>query len=121
MEVPIPLTVILIYLLFNVVTYCVYWWDKLAAAGGTWRVRERTLLWLALAGGSLGAFAAQQILRHKTRKEPFRSTLMAIGALHVALAIVWIAAPDFVVEATSRVIASMPQKFWPVYFTRHLL
>ncbi|MDQ0323256.1 uncharacterized membrane protein YsdA (DUF1294 family) [Pararhizobium capsulatum DSM 1112] len=69
-------------------------------------MRESTLLWLAIAGGSLGALTAQQVLRHKTRKEPFRSILMTIGVLHVGLGILWIAAPNLV-EALSRMKASM--------------
>ncbi|RYE67566.1 MAG: DUF1294 domain-containing protein [Oxalobacteraceae bacterium] len=101
------LTLLLIYLLINVVVYCVYWWDKKAAVEGAWRVRESTLLWLAIVGGSLGALAAQQVLGHKTRKEPFRSILMTIGALHVGLGVVWIAAPNLVVEALSRMKSSL--------------
>ena len=88
-----PLTLFLIYLLFNVVVFCVYWWDKQAARDGEWRVSENTLLTLALFGGSLGAVTAQQTLRHKTRKEPFRSTLMFIVGLHVVAAGFWIFAP----------------------------
>ena len=102
-----PLSLLLIYLLVNVVVYCVYWWDKQAAIEGARRVRESTLLWLAMAGGSLGALTAQQVLRHKTRKEPFRSILMTIGALHVVLGVVWITSPNFVAEALSRMKASM--------------
>ncbi|MDQ0323632.1 uncharacterized membrane protein YsdA (DUF1294 family) [Pararhizobium capsulatum DSM 1112] len=107
MHLSTPFTLLLIYLLVNVVVYCVYWWDKQAAIEGAWRVRESTLLWLAIAGGSLGALTAQQVLRHKTRKEPFRSILMTIGVLHVGLGIVWITAPNFVVEALSRMKASI--------------
>ncbi|MDP9839709.1 uncharacterized membrane protein YsdA (DUF1294 family) [Neorhizobium huautlense] len=88
-----PLTLFLIYLLFNVVVFCVYWWDKEAARQGQWRISENTLLSLALFGGSFGAVTAQQILRHKTRKEPFRSTLMLIVVLHVVAAAFWIFAP----------------------------
>ena len=106
MHLSTPFTLLLIYLLVNVVVYCVYWWDKQAAIEGAWRVRESTLLWLAIAGGSLGALTAQQVLRHKTRKEPFRSILMTIGALHVGLGIVWITAPNLAVEALSRMKAS---------------
>lgn len=101
------LTFLIIYLLINVVVYCVYWWDKKAAVEGAWRVRESTRLWLAIVGGSLGALAAQQVLGHKTRKEPFRSILMTIGALHVGLGAVWIAAPNLVVEALSRMKSSL--------------
>ena len=78
-------TLLIIFLLLNVVTFCLYWRDKEAARDGHWRVSEARLLQFALFGGSLGAVAAQRLLRHKTRKEPFRTQLMAILILHVAL------------------------------------
>jgi uncharacterized membrane protein YsdA (DUF1294 family) len=46
-------------------------------------VPERTLLMLAAAGGSFGAFAGQQGFRHKTSKQPFRTYLGAIYALQI--------------------------------------
>lgn len=76
---------LIIFLLFNVVTFCLFWWDKDAARNGGWRVSEASLLQFAFLGGSLGAVAAQRLLRHKTRKEPFRTYLMAILVLHVLL------------------------------------
>ena len=76
---------LIIFLLFNVVTFCLFWWDKDAARNGGWRVSEASLLQFAFLGGSLGAVAAQRLLRHKTRKEPFRTYLMAILILHVLL------------------------------------
>ncbi|MGD9476823.1 DUF1294 domain-containing protein [Shinella sp. G-2] len=78
-------TLFIIFLIFNVVTFCLYWWDKEAARDGHWRVSEARLLQFAFLGGSLGAFAAQRLLRHKTRKEPFRTQLMAILVLHALL------------------------------------
>lgn len=81
----IATTLPIFFLLVNVVTFCLYWWDKEAARGGRRRVSEARLLQLALIGGSLGAFAAQRLLRHKTRKEPFRTQLMAILILHLTL------------------------------------
>ena len=80
----------------NVLTFLVFWRDKQAARAGGWRVRESTLLGLAALGGSLGAFAAQRMFRHKTRKEPFRTALPVLLALHVALGIALIANPDLV-------------------------
>jgi uncharacterized membrane protein YsdA (DUF1294 family) len=105
MQLSAPSTPFLIYLLLNVVVYCVYWWDKQAAIENAWRVREATLLWLALLGGSLGAVTAQQTLRHKTRKEPFRTTLMLITGFYIILAATWLCAPDFAVRALSRLLA----------------
>ncbi|MGI2035850.1 DUF1294 domain-containing protein [Rhizobium panacihumi] len=100
-----PLTLFLIYLLFNVVVFCVYWQDKQAAIEGERRVSENTLLTLAFFGGSFGAVAAQRILRHKTRKEPFRSILMTIVVLHVGLAAFWFIAPTGTVPAVLQTLA----------------
>ncbi len=80
------LTLAALLLVLNIVTFCVFWWDKAAARGGKWRVPENKLLSLAFFGGSLGALAAQRLLRHKTRKEPFRTRLAAILVLHAAVA-----------------------------------
>lgn len=103
MELSTPLTLFILYLLLNVLAFCVYWWDKQAAIDGTWRISERTLLGIAFVGGSLGAVTAQQILRHKTRKEPFRTLLMMIVALHTLGAASWLFAP----ELTQRALAAI--------------
>ena len=73
------------YLAFNLLVFLIYWWDKEAARKGEWRISESTLLWLAFLGGSAGAVLAQRMLRHKTRKEPFRSILLAIVIVQLTL------------------------------------
>lgn len=75
-------------LLVNVSAFGAFAIDKAAAESGRWRIPESTLLMLAFAGGSLGALIGQRVLRHKTRKQPFRSLLIAIALLHIGLAIV---------------------------------
>ena len=69
--------------LINLVTMAAFAWDKHCARNGMWRVPERTLLGMALIGGTIGAVAAQHGLRHKTRKEPFRTQLYLIAGLQV--------------------------------------
>lgn len=64
----------------NLITYLIFAHDKRAACAQAPRVAENTLLLLALLGGSPAMFFAQQTLRHKTRKEPFRTTLWLIIA-----------------------------------------
>ena len=59
--------------------------DKRRAVHDQRRIPERTLLNIALIGGALGAVAAQQMLRHKTRKEPFRTQLWLIATAWTAL------------------------------------
>ena len=58
-----------------------FWQDKRRACAGGRRIPEADLLWLALIGGSPGAFAARSLFRHKTRKEPFSTRLQLIAAL----------------------------------------
>ncbi|MBX5152296.1 DUF1294 domain-containing protein [Rhizobium lentis] len=82
-----------LFLALNLIAFSIYFHDKQAARNGGWRISERLLLTLALIGGSLSALAAQQILRHKTKKEPFRSILAAILILHGALATMLALAP----------------------------
>jgi uncharacterized membrane protein YsdA (DUF1294 family) len=76
--------------LISAATYFTFRHDKLQALTGGWRVSENTLLFLALAGGGMGAKLAQRHFRHKTRKQPFGLMLnlfsvIGMGAL-VALA-----------------------------------
>lgn len=85
----------LILITLNIITFTAYGLDKAAAKRGDWRISEATLLWLAFLGGSSGAVLAQQVFRHKTRKEPFRSILLAIVLTHLALALVWLVQPQW--------------------------
>lgn len=54
--------------------------DKRKAKCGRWRIRERTLLCVALFGGAAGVFAGMRVFRHKTRHRAF-----SIGVLLMLL------------------------------------
>ena len=63
------------YLIFiNLFAFCTYGIDKWKAKKGAWRVPEKTLLILALIGGSAGAIAGMMCFRHKIRKAKFMIT-----------------------------------------------
>lgn len=94
----------LLLLAINLIAFLAFQLDKQAAIRAGWRIRESTLLWIAFLGGSSGAVLAQQVLRHKTRKEPFRSQLLAIAFFHLLLAIAWLLAPEAWGDAVSRAI-----------------
>ncbi len=76
---------VLYFLAINGATFAAFALDKRAAERRTWRVPERRLLMMAVFGGSPGALLGQQLLRHKTRKEPFRTSLWAVAGVHLAL------------------------------------
>jgi uncharacterized membrane protein YsdA (DUF1294 family) len=71
--------------IINAATFAAFAVDKRAAERRGWRVPERRLLMLAAIGGSPAALVAQQLLRHKTRKEPFRSWLWTVAVAHAAI------------------------------------
>lgn len=75
-------------LIANLAAFAAMGWDKSSARRGVRRIPERTLLTLAAAGGGLGAVLAQQVFRHKTRKQPFANILVAILAAQAVLAFV---------------------------------
>ena len=53
-------------LVINVITFVVYGIDKLKAKKHWWRISEATLLLLAAAGGSIGAWLGMKVWHHKT-------------------------------------------------------
>ena len=59
---------ILYAVLINLAALIVFGVDKKRARRHEWRISERTLLLLALAGGSVGAMLGMLVFRHKTRK-----------------------------------------------------
>lgn len=64
----------------NTLTFGAFGLDKHRARSGARRISERTLLALALLGGTPGAYAARRAFRHKTRKQPFSALLHLILA-----------------------------------------
>ena len=68
----------------NVLTFVVYGVDKWKARHGRWRVPEAFLLGLAAVGGSVGAWLAMQLFRHKTQKKKFRYGVPVLFVLQLA-------------------------------------
>ena len=78
----------------NTLCFAAFAYDKRLARLGKWRISERTLLLLALAGGTPAAYAARHFVRHKTRKQPFVALLHMIALLQVMLVVVAVAVLD---------------------------
>lgn len=64
----VPLT----YVIASGLTFIAYGFDKLAAMNNRWRTGEGTLHIMSLLGGWPGALVAQELFRHKSKKESFR-------------------------------------------------
>ena len=66
---------------------CCSGFDKRRARRGGRRISERALLTSALISGTIGAWAAMSLFRHKTRKRSFIARMVAVTALDAALLI----------------------------------
>ncbi|WP_245574994.1 DUF1294 domain-containing protein [Chitinilyticum litopenaei] len=71
-------------LAFSAIAFAAYGLDKARAQSGSWRITEATLHGWALLGGWPGAWLAQRVFRHKTRKAGFRGVFLATLLLNLA-------------------------------------
>lgn len=55
----------------NIIAFLAMFIDKRKAEKGKWRIKEATLLVLALVGGSIGATIGMYMFHHKTKKARF--------------------------------------------------
>lgn len=78
------------YIILNVLTFIIYWFDKFAAKRKQRRTPEKILHRLEWCGGWFGGFIAQQVLRHKTIKTKYQQLFWRIVAAHV---LVWLCVP----------------------------
>lgn len=57
--------------------------DKRRAKKNLWRIPEKTLITVALIGGSIGAYAGMKLFRHKTKHSKFYIGIPVIIALQL--------------------------------------
>lgn len=69
----------------SLAAFAAYGFDKRRARIGGRRVPEQTLHLIALFGGWPGAWAGQQIFRHKTQKLAFRVVSVLVVITHLAV------------------------------------
>ena len=75
-----PANITIALIAINVIAFAAFGLDKAKATRGQYRIAEPTLLLFAFLGGTLGAYAGRSAFRHKTRKQPFNSSLFLIAA-----------------------------------------
>ena len=78
---------ILVYwlVLVNIVAFILYGYDKSCAKKKARRIPEKTLLFWAWIGGSIGAFLGMKIFHHKTLKPKFAVTVPILVVLEILI------------------------------------
>ena len=71
----------------NTITFLFFGLDKLKAKKCKWRIPEMTLILLAIAGGSIGAWLGVKVWHHKTMHKKFKYGIPLILILQIALCI----------------------------------
>ncbi|MDE7378918.1 MAG: DUF1294 domain-containing protein [Paraprevotella sp.] len=82
----IPRLVLYCPVVVNILAFLAYGLDKLKAKRHQRRIPERTLLLLALIGGSAGAWWGMKVWHHKTRHKKFTLSIPVLFLLQTALA-----------------------------------
>ena len=72
-------------IIINIATFIIYGLDKYFAIHDMWRISEKALLGLAIAGGSVGAYAGMYTFRHKTKHQLFMIGVPVIFVMQVAV------------------------------------
>ena len=72
-------------MMINIVTFAAFAMDKIAAIEHRSRIRIVTLLGLSFAGGSIGAWLAMYLFRHKTRKDYFTVGVPLTLVMHIVI------------------------------------
>jgi uncharacterized membrane protein YsdA (DUF1294 family)/cold shock CspA family protein len=88
----LPFHILGLYAVASTVTFFVYARDKSAAKKDVWRTSEDALHALSLIGGWPGAFIAQELLRHKSRKQSFRIVFWITVAVNCG-GLAWLLSP----------------------------
>ena len=79
---------IIMYLIaVNLLAFVSFGVDKQKAQTHQWRISEKTLLGIAVCGGSLGAICGMRLFRHKTRHAKFVIGLPVILLIQAVLAV----------------------------------
>ncbi len=78
-------TIITYLIAINALAFLLYGIDKYKAIKGKWRIPERKLLGVAIAGGSLGSLLAIWTFKHKTLHKKFSLGIPFILCIQIGL------------------------------------
>jgi len=82
----LPGTVLIIFFIaLNIYSFFIVYFDKKKAIYHRWRVSERKLFLLALAGGAIGIFLGMKAFRHKTKHFLFTHGIPLLMMLNIVI------------------------------------
>lgn len=81
------LSVLCYLLIINIAAFIVYGVDKSRAVKSQWRISEKTLILLAVFGGSIGAMIGMMKFHHKTKHIKFYVGVPLILIVHISAAL----------------------------------
>ena len=73
--------------IINAVGFTIMLADKIKAEKNLWRIPERTLMTIAVLGGSLGVFLGMYTFRHKTKHLQFNLVVPVILSVQILIAL----------------------------------
>ena len=91
MKVNMKELIIFYYILINCLAFVLMGWDKFLARKKRKRISEKTLLFLGLAGGFIGAYGGMKFFHHKTRHRYFILVYFISLLLHIMA--IWFVGP----------------------------
>jgi len=82
--------ILLIHLaMINITAFIIMGMDKYRSKSGAWRIPEKHLLLIALAGGAVGMLLGMKVFRHKTKHTSF-IILVPVILLLQGLLMIWV-------------------------------
>lgn len=81
--------VIIYFLVMNVVGFSSMGMDKKRAKNSEWRIKEKTLFFIAIIGGSFGSVLGMETFHHKTKHTSFVIGMRIILLLQIILVYIY--------------------------------
>jgi len=84
----VTFVLVAIVVLWNIITFLLYWIDKAKARKNKWRISEGTLLTCAFLMGGVGALLGMSLFRHKTKHLKFRLLVPLSVVVNICIVVV---------------------------------
>lgn len=78
-------TIIYYLLLINLIAFIIVYIDKKKAIKRQWRIKESTIIFLSIIGGSIGTYISMYAFRHKTKHLKFTLGIPIIIVLQLLI------------------------------------